>query len=134
MTYKQIDSLTLDGVKEIEVTVSDFDQTVALLAAAGLRQGSFQESKRETWQLNDVEIVLDEWPWLKPYIEIEGPSEQKVRDVAVQLDLDWSDALFGDVMVAYRAEYHHLTERDTVGNLAEVRFSDPLPGLLQLKG
>lgn len=92
---------------------------------------SIQESRRETWQLGDVEIMLDEWPWLKPYIEIEGPSEEQVRVVATQLGLDWNQAVFGDVMAAYRAEYPHLSEKDTVGNISEVRFSDPVPELLK---
>ena len=74
VTYKQFNSLTIDGVKEIEVTVSDFDDAVALFKEAGLVYGSLQESRRETWKLGEVEIVIDEWPWLNPYIEIEGPS------------------------------------------------------------
>lgn len=130
MTYKQFDTLSVDGAKEIEIIVSDFDKAVQLLAAAGLPHGSFQESKRETWCYGDVEIVLDEWPWLKPYIEIESHSEAILREIAIELDLDWNDAVFGDVMVAYRAEYPHLSEKDTVGNLASVKFDDPLPDLL----
>ena len=39
--------------------------------------------------------------------------------------------MFGDVMVAYRAEYPHLTENDTVGRIESVRFDDPLPELLR---
>ena len=41
------------------------------------------------------------------------------------------EAKFGDVMVTYRAQYPHLTEKDTVGNLPEVKFDAPLPGLLK---
>lgn len=131
VTYKQFDSLSVDGAKEHEITVNDFDETVALLAAAGLLHGSFQESKRETWRLDTVEIVIDEWPWLHPYIEVESHSEAEVQNASERLGLHWGKAVFGDVMVAYRAQYPHLTEKDTVGNLAEVRFNDPLPTLLK---
>jgi adenylate cyclase class 2 len=131
MTYKQVDKLEVDGVQEIEVTVSDFDGTVAIMRESGLGGNSFQESKRETWRIDDVEIELDEWPWLKPYIELEGASEEALHDVAAKLGLKWKDAKFGDVMVAYRAQYTHLTYHDTVGNLAEVRFDAPLPDLLK---
>ena len=131
LTYKQFDQLSVDGAKEIEVEVSNFQNTIDLLAAAGLTQGSFQESKRETWKLGTTEIVLDEWPWIKPYIEIEGESEVTLRDVAEQLDLGWNSAIFGDVMSAYRAEYPHLTKGQTVGNVAEVRFGMELPELLR---
>lgn len=131
MTYKQFDTLSVDGAKEIEVTVGDFDTTVALLKEAGLPYRSMQESRRETWQLGDVEVVIDEWPWLNPYIEVEGPSEEALKQVAQQLGFDWSEAIFGDVMAAYRVQYPHLGLHDTVGNIPLVRFNDPLPDLLK---
>lgn len=130
MTYKQFDVLSVDGAKEHEIVVSSFDDAVALLGAAGLPHQSFQESKRETWSWNDVEIVIDEWPWLKPYIEIESSSGERVKYFAEKLGYVWDDAVFGDVMAAYRAEYPHLSPTDTLGRIAEVRFEDPLPDLL----
>lgn len=130
VTYKQVDALSVDGVLEIETIVGDFDAMVSIFKQTGIAGGSFQESKRETWKLGTVEVVLDEWPWLRPYIEIEGTSKQAVQQAAATLGQDWSQAKFGDVMVAYRAEYPHLSEKDTVGNLPEVRFGMPLPGLL----
>lgn len=131
ITYKQFDSLSVDGAKEHEVTVSDFEEAIALLAAAGLPHGSFQESKRETWRLDGAEIVIDEWPWLEPYIEIEAASESEVRELASRLGFVWEEAVFGDVMAAYRKQYPHLSENDTVGNIAEVKFGNPLPDLFK---
>ena len=131
LTYKQFNSLSVDGAQEHEVVVSDFQATVDLLQAAGLPYRSLQESKRETWHYDNAEVVLDEWPWLDPYIEIEGDSEAHVRQIAEQLGFNWDDAVFGDVMAAYRVQYPHLSEKDTVGNLAEVKFGDPLPDLLK---
>lgn len=130
LTYKQFDTLSVDGAKEHEVVVSDFQATVDLLASAGLPYRSLQESKRETWMLDDSEIVLDEWPWLDPYIEIEGESEDHVRATSQKLGFDWNDAVFGDVMAAYREQYPHLTNEDTVGNIPEVKFDNDLPDLL----
>ena len=131
MTYKQFDSLSVDGAKEIEVEVSDYDATVALLEQTGLRSRTVQETKRENWRLGDVEFMLDEWPWLKPYIEIEAESEDALKHAAEKLGFDWSDAVFGDVMAAYRAEYPHLGLKDTVANVPVVRFGDPLPDILK---
>ena len=135
LTYKQFDSLSVNGAKEIEVTVSNFNDTVALLAAAGLPHASFQESKRETWKVGGVEVVLDEWPWLHPYIEIEGESEEALKDVAARLGFDWKDATFGGVTIAYREQYPHLDPGDnnSVGRIAEIKFGDPVPDLLQPK-
>ncbi len=131
ITYKQFNSLSIDGVKEVEITVDDFDTAVTLFKEAGLAYGSLQESRRETWKLDEVEIVIDEWPWLNPYIEIEAPSEDLVILTSEKLGFNWDDAIFGDVMAAYRVQYPHLGLNDTVGNLPEVRFSDPLPDLLK---
>lgn len=131
ITYKQFNSLSIDGVKEVEITVDDFDTAVTLFKEAGLAYGSLQESRRETWKLDEVEIVIDEWPWLNPYIEIEAPSEDLVISTSEKLGFNWDDAIFGDVMAAYRVQYPHLGLNDTVGNLPEVRFGDPLPDLLK---
>lgn len=131
ITYKQFDELSIDGAKEIEIIVDDFDKAVQLLESAGLPSQSFQESKRETWELDGAEVVLDEWPWLKSYIEIEAPTESLVRETAAKLGFDWTDAVFGDVMAAYRAEYPHLLPTNTVGRIASVKFGDPVPDLLR---
>lgn len=131
MTYKQFDSLSVDGAKEIEVEVSDFETTVALLEQVGLHSHTTQETRRETWRLGEVEIMLDEWPWLDPYIEIEGPAEVQVREVARQLGFGWEEAVFGDVMAAYRVQYPHLGLRDTVASVPVVKFGEPLPAILQ---
>lgn len=131
LTYKQFDALAIDGAKELEVVVSDFQTTADVLAAAGLMARSYQESRRETWKLEEAEIVLDEWPWLDPYLEIEAAGPEKVKAAAHKLGLKWVDAQFGDVMVAYRAQYPHLSDTDTIGDLAQVVFDQPLPQLFQ---
>ena len=130
LTYKQFhDHTALSGVKEIEVSVSDFDATVALLANAGLEHKSFQESRRETWEFKGTEIVMDEWPWLSPYIEIEGPSEESVQEVAAELGFDWSDAVFGSVTVAYQAEYPEGDSRKLI-TIPKVSFDEPVPQVI----
>ena len=126
-TYKQTDSYDIDGTKEIETTVGDFDATIAILEQANIAKGSFQESRRETWMLGEVHVELDEWPWLDPYIEIEAPTQELIHDTVMKLGLDMAQALAGDVMVAYRDQYPHLGLHDTVGNLASVKFDAPLP-------
>lgn len=131
MTYKQFDKLSVDGAKEHEICVDDFEETVALLEAIGLPYTSFQESRRETWRLGDAEIVIDEWPWLEPYVEIEAASEQAVKETAEALGFAWRKAVFGDVMAAYREQYPHLTESDTIASIRKVTFDAPLPDLLQ---
>ena len=115
----------------IEIVVDDFQKAIDLFDRAGLKYKSFQESKRETWKLDDTEILLDLWPWLEPYIELEGPNEDRLKSVANKLNLNWEDGVFGDVMVAYQNQYPNLSKNDTVANLKSVKFSDPLPDFLK---
>lgn len=130
LTFKrhiEFDEPTVNSLHEIEVLVSDFDKTVALLKEAGWMYTTFQESKRETWTYKECEIVIDEWPWLKPYVEIEGPTEKDVKEVAGELGFDWKAAQFGHVDMVYAKEYDFAPGFRGVIDLLEVRFQDPLP-------
>lgn len=130
LTLKEFTSQSLSGAREHEVEVGDFDTMLEILKDIGLPPITFQESKRETWMLGDVEIVLDEWPWLNPYIEIEGESEEIVKKTAADMGFDWADAVFGSVDEAYIRQYPHMKGRGVI-DLPEVRFSDPLPDIFK---
>jgi len=131
MTYKRFDSQTIDGCEEIEVIVDDFERTIALLRALGLAPVTYQESRREIWSLDGAEIVIDEWPWVKPYIEIEGKNEKVIQSVAQRLGFDWQDAAFGSVMRAYEAEYPIILKTGAqISDIAEVKFGDTIPDIL----
>jgi adenylate cyclase class 2 len=130
MSYKQLNDRSFQGTKEVDVTIDSFEAGCSLLEALGLAQRGYQETKRESWKLHGIEIELDEWPWTKPYVEIEGPDEQAVRDVADQLGLDWATALHGSVEVVYQAEYD-VTE-DEVNSWTEFLFT-PVPEFLEAR-
>lgn len=134
VTYKQFDQDSIDGTKEYEVIVSDFENAINIFSEAGLTYDTYQESKRENWRLGDVEIMLDEWPWLNPYIEIEGKSEEAVRRVSDQLNFRWNEALFGGVANAYKNQYPHIGDDGIIQinqNWPVIRFSDDKPILLK---
>jgi len=133
LTFKKFESLEFGGAKEYETEVGDFETTVKIFEAAGLVVKSYQESRRETWELDGAEVVIDEWPWLDPYIEIEGSSKKIVQDVAEKLGYDWKKAVFGDVMAAYRLQYPHLTVDQTIGQIKSVKFGDPIPDIFMVK-
>jgi adenylate cyclase class 2 len=123
---KNFADATIDGAREIETTIGDFDAAVAIFAASGWHYTTYQESRRETWRLDDAEIVIDEWPWIKPYIEIEANSEQKVKDAATKLGFGWDDAVFGSVDVIYNRDFPDMTVRGVI-DIKEARFSNPSP-------
>lgn len=132
VTYKQFDELSLTGAKEIETTVDDFEAMVAIMQKTGMNQRAYQESRRETWVLDGTEVVLDEWPWLNPFIEIEGHSEEAVQKTATLLGFNWNDAVFGAVTQAYEAQYPN-TDAAEVIMLEEIKFGQPLPKILKAK-
>lgn len=137
LTYKKRghrDANRIDNTAEIEVDVSDFDKTVELFKEAGWEYKTFQESKRETWHLGDVEVVIDEWPWIEPMVEIEADSEEKVRQTAETLGFDWGDAMFSHIDAAYQTKYDFAPGFRGVIDLKEVRFGDPLPEQFLPKG
>lgn len=104
-TYKRsIDASVIDGVEEIEFQVNDFDAAVAFIKALGMKEKAYQETKREIWLGHGVEVCMDTWPGLKPFVEIEGQDEALVYASAAQLGFDKSSALFGSVDEVYRLE------------------------------
>lgn len=131
MSYKQLNSRELDGTHEVSVVVDSFEAACNFLESIGLESKTYQETKRESWQLDEFEIELDEWPWVKPYIEIEGPDEASLKTLAANLGLDWTKVCHGSVEVVYRGEYD-VTDED-VDYIPEITFDKPAPELLESK-
>lgn len=128
--YKQLVNRTIEGAKEISLAVEDFDKISNLLLAIGLDNKSYQETKRERWDLNDVEVTIDTWPWIPTFVELEGKSEEKLKEVAVQLDFDWTKALHGSVENAYQT-YYSLTEKE-INRWEKITFI-PVPDWLEVR-
>lgn len=66
---------------------------------------SYQENRRELWKLDDVEFMIDTWPYFEPYIEVESTSENAVRDAAQKAGFDWNSALFCGVSKLFQMKY-----------------------------
>lgn len=106
MTYKNFeDDDSIMGVKEVNLTVDSYDEAVKYLIGCGLKQKAVQETYRETWVLDGVEITIDTWPWIPTYTEIEGKSEDAVWSVAGKLGFKKEDAMFGAVDKIYNHYY-----------------------------
>ncbi len=107
--------------EEIEVAVADFDTMSAILQRLGFAPVQTYEKYRETFDWNDVEVVLDEMPY-GDFVELEGP-EASIREAADRLSLDWSArittnylALMAHLQAAYGLAFDDLT----FANFAEV--------------
>lgn len=74
--------------EELEVEVSDFDTLALLLERIGFEPLQVYEKYRETFMLEEVEIVLDEMPFGN-FVELEGV-EAQIKEIAGRLSLDWN--------------------------------------------
>ncbi|MFF0963753.1 class IV adenylate cyclase [Streptomyces sp. NPDC003703] len=88
LCVKQIATDEVDGTRETEVTVGDFEEAAELLRLAGLTPRGYQENRRTSYALGAVRLEIDEWPLIPPYLEIEGDSERAVWEAAEALGLE----------------------------------------------
>lgn len=80
LTYKESTKDSIDGMKEIEVTVDDFNTMNTLLETSGIVSSSYQENKRLLYEGVGCQVSIDYWPLIPPYLEIESSSVFKVED------------------------------------------------------
>lgn len=79
------------GMKEVEVTVGDFEKTAEIFRLLGLEVKFYEEKRRIQYEINGVEVCIDQWPLIPPYAEIEGHSWEEVDAMAEKLGFDRKD-------------------------------------------
>jgi adenylate cyclase class IV len=77
-----------EGMEEIEVEVNSFEKITKIFQKIGLKEKFYEENRRIRYVKNDVEFDIDFWPGIKPYLEIEADSWEKVEDSIKELGLD----------------------------------------------
>lgn len=88
LTYKCKSGFGIDQTEEIEVTVGDLQKTAQILSKLEFKGKYYQENKRTTFRLKDIEFTIDSWPKIPPYLEVESSSEGKVKEGLVLLGLE----------------------------------------------
>lgn len=105
MSLKAVLNGKIETQKEIQLIVDSFENAENMLVLIGCEKKSYQETRREIWMMDDVEICIDEWPYLEPLVEIEGDSEEKVKNVSQKLQFDYTKALFCSAGHLYELKY-----------------------------
>jgi len=133
MTYKNVsDDNSILGTKEVNVTVSDYEDAILFLQGCGLKAKAKQETKREVWVLDGVEITIDTWPWIPTFMEIEGPSEEKVWSTAKALGYGKEQAKYGSVDTTY--QHYYGIDTDVINqHTPEITFEMTPPEWVQAK-
>ncbi|MDD3645932.1 MAG: class IV adenylate cyclase [Candidatus Gracilibacteria bacterium] len=125
-TYKEEKSGDLDihSISELETMVGDFQEMVNIFRKLGLKEKSYQETYREVWEIDhEIEIMLDIWPGLNPYIEIEGENEKVVKKYCELLGFDYDNGIFGSSFQIYEKELG--LDYDYINSLKEITFENP---------
>jgi len=128
MSFKMVKGNKIEDQKEIKLVIDDFEKGVEFLETIGCKRKSYQETKREIWKLDGVEICIDEWPFLEPFVEVEGKSEKEVENAAEKLGFDYSKAWFCAVGLIYSKKYNIPVE--VINNeISEITFDIENPFL-----
>lgn len=98
--------------EELEVTVSDFEETAQIIQRLGFKARQVYQKYRETFHFNEVEVVLDEMPF-GDFVELEG-EEAAIKEAAVALGLDWRQ----------RITTNYLALMDQLQKQAQLPFQD----------
>lgn len=89
-TYKHQFKDAAEGTDEIEFVISDAEAMAKFLEVMGWQYSRRQQKKRHKFLYNSVFFDIDTWPNIPTYVELEGPSEKALREVAEKTGLDWS--------------------------------------------
>jgi adenylate cyclase, class 2 len=106
-------------VTEYEVEINNFEEGIKILNSLGCKKKYFIEKIRETWILPGCkEIVIDSYPGLKEYIEVDCHNEKSLNAAIKKLglvrpskDIDLS------VTKMYYEQYGIPMKRNTSGDL-----------------
>lgn len=110
--------------EELEVEVSDFDTLSEIFQRLGFAPVQVYEKYRETFEWQDVEIVLDELPYGN-FIELEG-DEVGIKTAVAHLNLNWQDRIVDNYLglMAQLKAHHNLPFNDlTFANFANLHIS-----------
>jgi adenylate cyclase class 2 len=114
VSVKSVEGDAIHDQKEVCVQVDSFENAELLLESLGCVRKAYQETLRELWLLDGVEITIDTWPFLDSFVEVEGVSEGAVRTVSEKLGFQWSDAKFCAVDQLYEDQYG--VSKDIINN------------------
>lgn len=80
--YSNKANYNIDEVKEIEIKTDNFEMANKLIEEMGYYRKKLAEKKRDSYSYQGMNIEIDEWPLLEPYIEIEGTNIDKIYELA----------------------------------------------------
>ncbi len=115
----------IESVREFETEVQDLEVMRQIFLQLWIREKAYQETCREIWEIpGEIEFMIDEWPGMKPFIEIEWKDEQSVKKYAWLLWFDYDRAIFWTVGEVYKSQLW--VDISYVNTLPEITFDNPV--------
>jgi adenylate cyclase, class 2 len=132
LTFKIVDGGKITDQHETVVTVNDYDSTVFILTTLGCIPRAYEETYRELWVIDNVEVTIDTWPFLGPIVEVEAKSEEGARSVSEKLGFKWEDAKFCTAGTLYKEKYGMgpVDVSKKTGKVTQLTFKGENPFLL----
>ncbi len=122
--------------EEFEIELDDFESGRKILEALGYTVITLYEKYRETYQIDLIQVMLDELPF-GCFVEIEGPSLESIRQMSDQLELPWERRVQASYLELFDRIRHPLEidfEEITFENFKGLAPVDPeLLGVLQVE-
>ncbi len=88
LTYKGPKQATgMRSREAYDLHVSPVEQLIPLIEALGFQRTLSFEKHRESWTIDGCQVELDELPSLGTFVEVEGPSEERVKEVQEKIGL-----------------------------------------------
>ncbi|MGN1208073.1 MAG: class IV adenylate cyclase [Christensenellales bacterium] len=106
LTIKEINNNSKLGAKELEIEVSDFEETNRILNQLGYTYRNRQENYRHVFSLDGVEISIDTWPRIDPYAEIEAETQEDIDRILNKLNIPKEKITKLDVCSIYKDIYN----------------------------
>lgn len=81
----------IDAVRELEISVPSIKEGKEFLESLGYYSSSHQKKMRIAYDYDNTELVIDKWPKIPTYIEVEGENEEDIFNVVKKLGFSTSD-------------------------------------------
>jgi len=91
-----------DGMKEVEIIVSDYKKTFELLKSIGLVVKREMKKKRIRYQKGNAVFDIDFWPQIPPYLEVESNSFKEAEEASRELGFDLTKGLICSSQEVYK--------------------------------
>ncbi len=103
LTYKDpaLKNSEATSRKEIEILVSDYNNTLELLHSLGFKKTVKFSKHRVHYEFNNIHFDIDKVPGIQPYLEIETTNMKDMKLICKSLNLDYTKGRKGTIFEIY---------------------------------